>query len=197
MKSHNIIEISILFGCLASTCSFAAESTFKSPDNAFEFKVPDSLIRCIEEHNTYWLPTDSCMTQESVCNDNAIVCLAYPHAEYGGYNFLAAAFSASILKDANTKGKCLAITRLGPRKTDTINGIAFQTSKSVEGWAGGSIEEYTYWSFHRNQCYELSIRIAYSQFSNYESGSIKRLTAKDRQTMFGRLKRMIQTFKFL
>jgi hypothetical protein len=121
------------------------------------------------------------MSQQSVCSDEAIVCMAYPHGEYDGYNFLAAGFSVSIVKDDNTKRKCLANSRVG----------------LYDAWTGGWIDDYAYRKFHRNKCYELSIRISCSQFGNYDSGSIKLFTAKDWKTVFGRLHRTIHTFRFL
>jgi hypothetical protein len=86
----------------------SALKTFLSPDGAFQLKYSDSLIRCKPDGPLKDSSAElSCTANFPLCDDDAIVCLAYPRDEYRGYNFSGASFSLTVLEDATTELKCL------------------------------------------------------------------------------------------
>lgn len=134
----------------------SARSTFVSPDKAFQFEYPSSLILCQPDsrQEDLWRPADSCGAYIPVCNPTApgaiIACLAYPAAEYAGSMFEAAAFVVAVLKERTTESTCLSGWR-----AETINGVRFK--EGTNGWVGmGNVQDNSFYrTFHEGTCYEL------------------------------------------
>jgi len=132
-----------------------------------------------------------------LCDEHAIACLAYPSGEYKGYNFVAAAFSVPAISGINEGEGELARVCDVPFHRATINRIKFRTVNCGEVGLGSSYYTELYRTCHEGTCYELDVMIATSEYANYDPGTIKRFTAKDCNRVRGRLKRMVDTFRFL
>jgi hypothetical protein len=124
--------------------------------------------------------------------------VAYPADNMKGTNFQVAAFSVSELKEANTESKCLTGDEPPPHtpvsRREMVNGAKFDITESDSGAAGNLMNGFVYRSFHRQTCYELDIRIAYSNPGNYDPGAIKIF---DSEQVRQKLTEVLHTFKFL
>ncbi len=125
--------------------------------------------------------------------------MAYPAADLRkGTNFQAAAFSVSELKEVNTESKCLSGEEPLPHtvvsRSEMVNGVKFVVTESAGAAAGNLMNGFVYRSFHGKTCYELDLRIAYSNPGNYDPGAIKIF---DSEEVRKRLKEVLETFKFL
>jgi hypothetical protein len=124
--------------------------------------------------------------------------MAYPPGGMKkGTNFQAAAFSVNELKDANTQPKCQVVAEPPPHgtfHTETINGVKFNVAE-IDGVATGNLMDgYVYRTFHKGKCYELDIRIAFSNIGNYDPGTVKNF---DSERVSRALKAVLASFKFL
>ena len=186
--SHNPVEIS-----------------FMSPDGTFAFKYASSLLMCKRDPNQpdWWTPGRSCEAYTPVCSDSSgikdatVVCVAYPADSLKGTNFQAAAFSVNQRDAANTE-ECLKVTEppplVGPIRSETINGVKFNVIETDGVAAGNLIDGVAYRSFHRNRCYELDIRVAFSNIGNFDPGTVREF---DSEAVHGPLKSVLNTFQFL
>ncbi len=115
-----------------------------------------------------------------------------------GTNFQAAAFSVSEIKVASTRAKCLKVEEppphVGSAHRETVNGVTFTVTETDGVATGNLIDGYVYRSFHRNKCYELDIRVAFSNPSYSDPGTIKTF---DLEMVHDRLKHVLDTFKFV
>jgi hypothetical protein len=164
----------VILTAQAYSADKARKNGFTSIDGAFRFEYPASLARCGRNPTQHdrWGPDESCEAFTPVCSDfsgqsnGTVTCIAYPAAEMKGTNFQAAAFSVSEIKGATTEAECLKVEEppphVGSVRKETVNGVIF-TVIETEGVATGNlIDGYVYRSFHRNRCYELDVRIAFS-----------------------------------
>ena len=114
-----------------------------------------------------------------------------------GSNFQAAAFSVNELKEARSEAECLKVKESPPhvRKVHTqiVNRMRFMVTETDSVAAGNLIDGYAYRSFHRNKCYELDIRIAFSNPANADPGTMKNFDPKAVQRQ---LKQVLDTFEF-
>jgi len=99
-----------------------------------------------------------------------------------GTNFQAATFSVSELKAATTQAECLKVEEppphVGSARKEIVNGVTF-TVIETDGIASGNlIDGYVYRSFHRDKCYELDVRIAFSNPANADPGTMKNFDVK-------------------
>lgn len=176
---------------------------FVSPDGAFAFSYPSSLIKCEKDpkQENLWIPARSCGGYVPVCadafldQDATVVCIAYPAETLNGTNFQAAAFSVSQLH-VTTADECLQVTEPHPAtsRKEKVNGETFEVF-DVGGVALGNVSDAdAYRTFHQNRCYELGVRVAFSNIANFDPGTVKEFDGKavDRA-----LKSMLNTFKFL
>lgn len=181
-------------------------NTFTSPDGAFRFEYPASLVWCERSpHQSDGWVQESCAGFTPVCSavscqaTATVACVAYPAGRIGeGTNFDAAAFSANELEGKTTEAECLKVTepppQVGTSRTQTVNGVRFNVTH-VDGVATGNLlDGYVYRAFHRNKCYELDIRIAYSNAAYADPGVMKQF---DYETVRRSLKQVLNTFKFL
>ncbi len=176
---------------------------FTSPDGAFAFEYPRSLIKCERDPKQAdsWIPARSCEGVIPVCaynsltKDATVVCIAYPAETLLGTNFEAAAFTVNKLDEA-TEDECLRITEPHPatsRKVN-VNGMTFDMF-DMDGVAAGSfLAGEAYRNFHQNRCYELDLRIAAANPGAFDPGTVKEF---DYDMVFSSLKSVLDTFKFV
>jgi hypothetical protein len=162
--------------------------TFISPDGAFQFSYPESLSGGPQMRGSY-IP---------VCDNDAIVCLKYPEDEYRGYNFEAAAFSVTALPRPTTRAKCLSYVgdrTCKPMNTTVRGGVKFATASCGEGGLGHNASGPSYRTYHRGTCYQLSVRIATSEFVNFPEGSVQEFSRADREKVEQLLRIPVESFR--
>lgn len=179
---------------------------FTSTDGAFHFEYPTSLVLCghTPTQPDRWAPDESCEAYIPVCSDfsghseGTATCIAYPAAGMKGTNFQAAAFSVSEIKAASTQTECLKVEESAPHvgsaRNETVNKVTFTVIQTDGVAAGNLIDGYIYRSFHGNKCYELDVRIAFSNPANFDPGTIKNF---DLELVYHSLKQVLDTFKFI
>jgi len=115
-----------------------------------------------------------------------------------GTNFQAAAFSVSEIRAATTQAECLKMEEppphVGGARKETVNGVTFTVMETDGVATGNLIDGYVYRSFHRNKCYELDVRIAFSNPAYADLGTMKNF---DLEMVHRRLKQVLDTFKFV
>ena len=184
----------------------ARKVSFTSADGAFHFEYPASLVRCGRNPNQAdrWGPDESCEAFIPVCSDfsgqsgGTVTCIAYPAEGMKGTNFQAAAFSVSELRAATTQAECLKVEEppphVGGARKETVNGATFTVIETDGVATGNLIDGYVYRSFHREKCYELDVRIAFSNPAYAHPGMMKNF---DLKAVHHDLKRVLDTFKFV
>lgn len=184
----------------------SAKSTITSPDGKFRFEDDDSLVECKRDphQSDRWTP-DDCEASIPVCSDVScssdatVACVAYlAGATKEGTNLQAAAFSVNEIKGANTEGKCLNVPEppphVGRSHTEKVNGVKFSVTE-IDGVATGNlIDGYVYRNFHEKKCYELDIRIAYSNTGFSDPGTVRNF---DLEEVHRRLRKVLGSFEFL
>jgi hypothetical protein len=201
-----ILTSFVILPAQAYSADKARKNGFTSTDGAFHFEYPDSLVRCGRNPTQpdRWGPDESCEAITPVCSDfsgqsdGTATCIAYPAAEMKGTNFQAAAFSVSEIKGATTEAECLKVEEppphVGSVRKETVNGVTFTVIETDGVATGNLIDGYVYRSFHRNTCYELDVRIAFSNPAYADPGTMKNF---DLEMVHHRLKRVLDTFKFV
>ena len=180
----------------------SADIRFVSPDGAFAFTYPSSLIKCEKnpKQENWWVP-GSCEAYTPVCaaasleEDVTVACVAYPAETQSGTNFQAAAFSVSQLH-ATTADECLQVTEPHPATSHKkrINGATFDMFDVGGVAAGNLLAADAYRSFHQTRCYELDLRVAFSSMGAFDPGTVKEF---DYEAVHRSLKSVLDTFKFL
>src|SRR5215469_11144432 len=179
-------------------------STFTAPDGRFRFDYSRALVACRRhpKQPDHWLLSDSCNAYTPVCanfsgdSPETVACIAYPASEMKGTNFQAAAFAVNELRKATTEAECLNVPEppphVGTAQIQVVNGVAFTVVEADGVAAGNLIDAYVYRAFHQNKCYEVDIRIAYSNPADAGPGTMN----FDSATVRGRLKQILETFRF-
>jgi hypothetical protein len=179
--------------------------TFTSPDGSFRFAYSDSLVSCRRNPNQSdrWVPDESCEAYTPVCSDfscdsaGTVACIAYPIGTMKGSNFQAAAFSVNEIKEVKNEAECESLKepppQVGKPHSEIVKGVKFAVTETDGVAAGNLIDGFAYRNFHRNKCYELDIRIAFSNLANYDPGTMKNFRLKPVQ---GQLKKVLDTFEF-
>jgi hypothetical protein len=196
-----VIASSALLGAQHSD---PAKRNFTSPDGTFHFQYMGSLVSCRRDQiqADRWKPEESCEAYTPVCSDfgadstSTIACIAYPARKMKGTNFQAAAFSVNELKEPRDEAECLKMqgppSSVGRAHTEAVNGIRFTVTETDGVAAGNLIEGRAYRSFHDDKCYELDIRIAFSNAANYEPAT----KSFDIKAVRRDLKQTLGTFQF-
>ena len=176
---------------------------FKSQDGTFAIEYPNSLIRCERDpkQSRQWIPTRSCEAYMPVCTDAAstedatVVCIAYPAEKFSGTNFEAAAFSVNRLNAITAEG-CLQVTEPHPATPhkEKVNGVTFDVFDVGGVGLGNWLAADAYRSFHQNRCYELDLRVAFTNIANFDPGTVK---AFDSEAVNRSLRSVLNTFRFL
>lgn len=180
----------------------SADIRFVSPDGAFAFTYPSSLVKCEKDpkQENWWVP-GSCEAYTPVCEvasleeDVTVACVAYPAETQRGTNFQAAAFSVSQLH-VTTAGECLQVTEPHPATShkEKINGVTFEVFDVGGVAAGNLLDADAYRSFHQNRCYELDLRVAFSTVGAFDPGTVKEFNY---EAVRRSLKSVLDTFTFL
>ena len=181
-------------------------TSFTSTDGAFYFEYPASFVRCERNPNQpdRWGPDESCEAFTPVCSDfsgqsdGTVTCVAYPAERMKGTNFQAAAFSVSEIRAAGTQAECLKVEEppphVGSVRKENVNGIIFTVIETDGVAAGNLMDGYVYPRFHQEKCYELDVRIAFSNHADTGPGTMKNFDIK---LIHQRLKQVLDTFKFV
>lgn len=180
--------------------------TFTAPDGTFRFSYSRALFSCRKDPNQtgLWTPDDSCMAYAPVCSNfssdssGTVACIAYPANELKGTNFQAAAFSVNELKTVVAESECMKVDEppphVGNARKESVNGVVFTVVETDGVAAGNLIDGHIYRTFHNGKCYELDIRIAFSNIANYEPGAVKSF---DLDKVQRTLKAVVPSFTFL
>ena len=203
----------LLCGLPATLSTQASLQTFTSKDGVFRFRYSTLLVRCTalgdeESHPSSWSPTNSCGSYIPVCDDGGsqgsetLVCFAYPKDKFKDYaTFGAAAFSVAEVKGAVTAKECLSgapdwVYSPGSGRTATINQVKFKVFERGGAAMSHSIGETVYRTFHRNTCYQLSIRMTSVSPGVFDTPP-KEFIQQDENEVNGRLKQTLESFIFL
>jgi hypothetical protein len=162
---------------------------FESPDHTVSFQYSDPVLLC-GEHSS------RCQGYLPMCSSDQvtqIVCLGYGGDSYAGYNFSGATISVGILSGAGNEKRCFDF---GDNKTanEKINGINFKTSHSDDAGMGHYVEDNMYRAFV-DRCYAIDLRIATTNFGNYDPGTVKEFKPADREKVFRKLKQVLDTLR--
>jgi hypothetical protein len=202
LRSSLAIASIVCTMCLVTAEGLAAR-TFKSPDGGFRFNYGDDVILCKKTSpESNWEP-ESCESFIPPCEDSdpsrhTMACLAYPRKQYENTNFEAATFVVGSIETAKTQEECLSNLpqpeRPGP-SSRTINGIRFKASHT-DGVATGHVADtYIYRTFHGKTCYELDLRMSWS---NLPSETPPRsISAKEKARIEMKLREALNSFRFL
>jgi hypothetical protein len=87
-----------------------------------------------------------------------------------------------------------ATPHFGSARNETVNGVTFTVIETDGVAIGNLIDGFVYRSFHRDKCYELDVRIAFSNPAYADSGTMKNF---DLEVVHHRLKQVLDTFKFV
>ena len=189
-----------------SSAHEASKHAVTSPDGTFHFEYAATLVRCERNPNQpdRWWPDEACEALTPVCSDfsgqsaETLACVAYPAEEMKGTTFQAAAFSVSELKAATTQAECMKVDEppphVGSARRETVNRVTFAVIETDGVATGNLIDGYVYRIFQRDRCYELDIRIAFSNIANAHRRTLKNL---DLKAVHHRLKQALDSFKFV
>lgn len=172
--------------------SRAASRHFESPDHAVTLQYSAPLVLCQQN-------TPSCQDSLFLCTVDSdtiapVACLAYGGRAYSGYNFTGAALAIGIVSAAKDETACLDLP--GTKTADEqINGVVFKSSQDGDSGAGHTVEDFVYRAFHGGRCYAADLRIATSNFGNYDPGTIKQFTPADEQKVYGKLKQALDSLR--
>jgi hypothetical protein len=196
--------------------------TFTSADGLFRFQYSDMLVNCMPQQ----IPAsriksgisegkqspvsplaDSCMNQGAICDGpgsegSAMACFAYPKEQFKDKpHFVAATFFVSEIQSAKTEEVCLKgslnwFVISSKAERSTINHVTFETFEIGDNWAGGGQSGPAYRTFHNGKCYELGIQTVISR-AEYDPGTVKDFTQKDRSEVESRLRQALNSFVFL
>ncbi len=185
--------------------------TFTSDDGAFQFKNSSKLVHCELQrapngHGSGWIPADSCISQDEICDDEGagavtVACFAYPKGELKNKpEFDAAAFFVARLSAGTTSQACLE-----PSKDWQVHKTANATIGSVRGrlfytrdqWMNGHQDGNVYRVFHGGVCYQLDIEESTSDDDVHVTATSEEFTKQDRAEVLARLKEPLDSFTFL
>jgi hypothetical protein len=168
--------------------------SFESADHAVTFQYSNPLLLCQKS-------TPSCQDYLPACQIDQdtitpIACLAYGGHAYKDYNFTSATLALGILNSAKDETTC---HDLPGTKTDDekINGVIFKTSQDGDAGMGHSAEDFIYRAFHGGRCYTADLRIATTNFGNYDPGTVKEFKPADELKVRRKLKQVLETLYFL
>lgn len=179
---------------------------FTGPGGTFRFEYPAMLMPCKRDPDQpgRWMPDQPCAAAIPVCSDvfgnsdDTIACVAYPSDKIDTSNARAAAFSVNRLEKVTTSRECHQVSEPPPHVGSThikkINGADYRVTEVYGLAAGNVINGSVYRTFHANQCYELDIRIAYSNPEQIGPGVAKNPSL---EVMRRCLAQVLETFKFL
>ena len=80
--------------------------------------------------------------------------------------------------------------------TTTINHVAFMTFEIGDNWTSAGQDGPAYRTFHNGMCYELGIQ-TFTSRAEYDPGTVKQFTKKDRSEVEDRLRQAPNSFVLL
>jgi len=196
--------------------------TFTSANGLFRFQYSDMLVNCMPQQTPSSAIKSgvsegtqpavssiaaSCMSQGAICDGpgsegSAMACFAYPKEQFKDKpHFVAASIFVSEIQSAKTENVCLQgspnwFVISSKAETTTINDVSFKTFEIGDNWAGGGQSGPAYRTFHNGKCYELGIQTVISR-AEYDPGTVKEFTQKDRSEVEGRLRQALNSLVFL
>ncbi len=207
-------EAQAAYPCEADRTPAETENALKTfAGSAFSFQYASLLIPCEKkEQGTgtgyYWVQ-DSCSAYFPVCDDTGgqdsltIVCVAYPKGKFADApTFEAASFSVAAVEGASSEKDCLGgspdwlVVPKGTGKTMSINQVTFKVFEIGEAGMSQGVGGDVYRTFHRNKCYQLSIRVAFANSGAFD-GDINEFTKEDADEVRSRLEQARDSFRFL
>ena len=200
-----------LCGLSVTLSAFPTLQTFTSEDGVFQFKYSPLLVRCtpqrIEEgFPGSWVPSDSCSSQDGICDDAAstattIVCFAYPKDEFKDKPaFSGAAFFVAEVRAATTPSTCLEGSPnwlIESSQSTKINSISVKLFRTSDAWTSGGQSGEIYRVFHGKKCYEFGVQQASTSPGAYDPKTIKQFTKRDAEKVGARLEQAVDSFTFL
>jgi len=196
-------------GPLILCAGAAGHKTFTSADGLFQFTYPASLplfTQNVAENVRGF-------SYAPVCQEDALVCVAYPSTEFKYSNFEAAGFYVEEIP-ATSKHECLTSPDVAELDTGApgytyhlvfdippkdpvkvINGVNFEHGITGGAAAGHSTSEDVYRNFHDGKCYELTIAWTYTDAE--ADPPYVPLTPSQQQHIRDELNAMLSSFKFL
>jgi hypothetical protein len=185
--------------------------TFTSPDGVFQFRYSELLVHCTESKKQagWWEPSQSCEAYFPVCDETdqgsaTLACVAYPREKFkDSPTFETATFSVAEIKQATNEKGCLdgspdwVVSPQGSGGAEIVNGVKFRVFEIGDAGMSQSLDGRVYRSFHKNKCYQLSIRTAMASSGAFDPGTIREFTKEDWNEVHGRLKGALDSFRFL
>jgi hypothetical protein len=185
--------------------------TFTSEDGVFQFKYSPKLVHCTVQrapngHGSGWVPADSCISQDELCDDDdagvvTIACFAYPKSEFKNKpEFDAAAFFVARLPAETTAQACLEPAKdwqVHKTENATIGSVSGRLFHTRDQWMNGHQEGNVYRVFHGGVCYQLDIEEATSDDDVHVTATSEEFTRQDRAEVRARLKEPLDSFTFL
>ena len=134
-----------------------------------------------------------------------MACVVYPSDRFENLSFEAAAFSVNKIPAASTEADCLeyadqvALPRAHLKTSSTaINGRVFSYASDTSTVTGHSQSVHLYRTFRDDRCYELRIAISLSEVLPVSpTAQGQPFTNSDAEDVRARLKRILNTFRFL
>ena len=83
---------------------------------------------------------------------------------------------------------------VGTARRETLNGVVFAVVETDGVATGNLIDGYVYRSFHKDKCYELDVRIAFSNPAHADPGTMKNF---ELEMAHHRLKQVQDTLRFV
>lgn len=161
---------------------------YVSPDQSFELSI----------FRGYGLQTGKGKGSRSyipVCHDESLVCITVPLGLYPGTNFQDAAVEVTLLP-ANSVQACL-----NPGKyevsTKIIDGTRFLHAPIYGAAMSSDVAGDVYRGYKKRKCYELSLKIAFTNFKTYSPGAIKEFTSQEQKQLHAELERILASFRWL
>ena len=144
-----------------------------------------------------------------ICHDDSLVCITYPLGRYKGTTFNGASMEVTLLP-AKTEQAC---TNPGKYEVSTlseaefridsnspsrmINGVRFLQARDGGAASNHNIAADLYRGFTHGRCYELAVRVTFTNFAVYQAGTIREFTSADKEQVNAQLKQILDSFRTL
>jgi hypothetical protein len=179
-----------------------SSSIYLSPDRSFQLSVPPgySVQTGNRKSSNSYIP---------ICHDDSLVCITFPPGHYTGTTFEGASVEVTLLPPKTSQ----ACMNPGTFELSTHPDAAFQIdakspTRVIDGapyWhasvgAGASSHQVVgdvYRGYRNGRCYELALRVTFTNFAAYPPGAIKEFTSQDQKRLAEQLRRILDSFRSL
>jgi hypothetical protein len=193
-----------LFGLSGGLCGRGSpQMTFTSPDSAYRFKYSRALVACERQapRNAGEPGEWSC----GPCNDmnsswKTTACLEYPK---GQFRVNSDSFYGTFLleepKEEVTEQACLDAKKGGEKeaKDKVIHGVKFKVFYPDQASASDNEKREIYRTYHRNNCYSLTIWKQWTGANTFDPESFKKSRKEGERVLEDLLADPVKTFEFL